>query len=173
LQVVAGVGSALQMVKKMKKDLHVLAAIHFSIFLVFLSSGCPKSHFPNRYFPDAKSPEQVVELFQKTFGTPRMDEIGPYTTENFRDNLPITVWINKTWHQLNTFGYEKTAFKLLATEYNDLKTLVKITVATKINSAAVSAAQKEIYLLIKEGDCWLIDELIVTDEKVDAEAFGL
>jgi hypothetical protein len=87
--------------------------------------------------------------------------------------LPITVWINKTWHQLNTFEYEKTAFKLLDTEYNDLKTLVKITVAAKIKSAAASAAQKEIYLLIKEGDCWLIDELIITDEKVDAEEFGL
>lgn len=96
-----------------------------------------------------------------------------YTTENFRDNKPIAVWTNKTWNDLNQFGYEKIAFKLLKIEYNDLKTHAKIAIATKIKTGVGSAAQKERYLLIKEGDYWLIDELIVTDEKVDEEEFWL
>jgi hypothetical protein len=143
------------------------------LFLIFLMSCSSNYHTSNRYWPDTKSPEEVVELFQKSFGTPRMDEIGPYTTENFRDNMPITVWVSKTWNQLNQFGYGKIDFKLLDIEYNDLKSHTKITVATKIKTEVGSATQKEIYLLIKDGDYWLIDELIVTDEVVDEDTFKL
>jgi hypothetical protein len=131
------------------------------------------SKIPSRYLIDAKSPEQIVELYQKSFGTPRMDEIGPYTTDNFRDKMPITVWINKTWNDLKKFGYEKTDFKLLKIDYNDLKNIAKIAVATKINTKVGSATQKEIFILIKEGDFWSIDDLIVTDEKVEDEEFEL
>jgi uncharacterized protein YchJ len=130
-------------------------------------------YITNRYSLDTKSPEQVVELFQKSYGTPRMDEIGPYTTENFRDNMPITVWVNKTWNNLKKFGYNKVEFKLLDVEYNDLKDHAKVTAAARIKTEACTATQKEIYLLIKEGDYWLIDDLIVTDEVLDEETFKL
>jgi hypothetical protein len=136
--------------------------------------GCsPNQPISNRYSPDIKSPEQVVELFQKSFGTPRMDEIGPYTTANFRDNMPITVWVNKTWNDLKSYGYEKEDFKLLDIEYDDLNNHAKVSVATKINTEACTATQKEIYLLIKDGDYWLIDDLIITDEVVDEETFEM
>lgn len=136
-------------------------------------SCCPHSNFPRKYLIDGNSPKQVVELYQKAFGTPRMDEIGPYTTENFRNDLPITVWVNRTWNTLNQMEYEKTAFKILEIEYNENKDAVKITVATKLNTAAASATQKEIYLLIKKEDYWLVDELIVSDEILDDEVFEL
>jgi hypothetical protein len=158
----------------MKKTRQNIVPFQNSILLLFLLlilpiSNCSNSYVANRYFPDAKSPEQVVELFQKTFGTPRMDEIGPYTTENFRDNQPITVWISKTWEQLNIFEYEKVDFKLLGIEYNDTKNFAKITGAAKIKSAAATVTQKELYLLKKEGDFWLIDELKVTEEEIKEE----
>jgi hypothetical protein len=162
----------------MKIDNHFLMASHnitipFLLLFLFLMSCCSNLQISNRLIPDTKSPEQIVELYQKSFGTPRMDEIGPYTTANFRDNMPVTVWVNKTWNQLKQFGYEKVDFKLLDVEYNDLKDHAKVTIATKINTEACTATQKEIYLLIKDGGYWLIDDLIITDEVVDDEVFEL
>jgi hypothetical protein len=162
----------------MKIENHFLMASHniaipLLILFLFLMICCSNHQIPNRYNPGIKSPEQVVELFQESYGTPRMDEIGFYTTPNFRDNMPVTVWVNKTWNSLKKFGYDKIDFKLLDAEYNDLKDHAKVTAAAKIETEACAATQKEIYLLVKDGDYWLIDDLIITDEVVDEETFEM
>jgi hypothetical protein len=162
----------------MKTFHHAFVSLHYNILssfliVIFLLSCCPTYSIENKYSHNALSPEQVVELFHKSFGTSRMDEIGPYTTGHFRDDLPISVWISKTWDELKSYGYKKTKFKLLEKEYSEDKNHIKITVAAKIETDVGSAAHKENYFLIKEAGFWLIDELIVTDEIVDEEVFEL
>ncbi len=47
-----------------------------------------------------KSPIDVVKLFNENYGGPRMDKIADYTTANFRDNKPKSVWVVDTWRAL-------------------------------------------------------------------------
>ncbi len=42
-----------------------------------------------------KSPLEVVNLFHKGYGGPRMDEIADYTTSHFRANKPKLVWVEQ------------------------------------------------------------------------------
>jgi len=55
----------------------------------------------------SKDPIEVVKLFFETYGTPRMDEIGPYTSAKFRDDKPMSVWVAETWKALKQMQYEK------------------------------------------------------------------
>lgn len=115
----------------------------------------------------SKSPIEVVNLFFETYATPRMDEIGFYTTAKFRDDKPISVWISETWNALKQMEYEKLEFKMLDSKITDKNALVAV--QAKIKTVAGEADQKEIYSLILENNRWLIDDLVVTDEEIDLE----
>ncbi len=62
-----------------------LRVLPFLIVLLFIHLGiCCAQH---------RSPVDVVSLFDKCYGTPLMDEIADYTTPQFRDNKPKSVWV--------------------------------------------------------------------------------
>jgi len=124
-------------------------------------SGSNNSDIPS------KDPIEVVKLFFQTYGTPRMDEIGPYTTAKFRDDKQMSVWVAETWKALKQMEYEKLEFKVLESKITDKNAL--IAVQAKIKTVAGEVDQKEIYSLILENNRWLIDDLVVTDEEIDLE----
>lgn len=118
-----------------------------------------------------KSPIEVVELFDKCYGGPQMDEIADYTTANFRDNKPKSVWVVDTWKSLSRLKYQRLNSFIIDSKVKEDKAVV--VVQAKISTAAGEASQKEVYYLIKETERWLIDELIVTDEEIDLNKIKL
>ena len=124
-------------------------------------SGSNNSNIPS------KDPIEVVKLFFQTYGTPQMDEIGPYTTAKFRDDKPMSVWVTETWKALKQMQYEKLEIKVLDSKITDKNALVAV--QAKIKTMAGEVDQKEIYSLILENNRWLIDDLVVTDEDIDLE----
>jgi hypothetical protein len=118
-----------------------------------------------------KSPLEVVNLFDKCYGGPRMDEIADYTTPEFRDNKPKSVWVVVTWKTLKDIGFERLNSSVVEQKVKDDKPIVIID--AKIRTAAGEVTQKEIYYLVRQGERWLIDELIVTDEEIDLEKLHL
>jgi len=119
----------------------------------------------------AQTPLEVVELFHKCYGNPCMDEIADYTTPRFRDNKPKSVWVVDTWKTLNTMKYEKINSSVLDSKVKADKAVVIVNV--KITTVGGDASQKEIFYLVKEGEIWLIDELVVTDEEIDVDKIQL
>jgi len=117
-------------------------------------------------FPPLKSPPEVVELFHQAYGTARMDEIGPYTTERFRKDRPISVWVAEVWKQLKDFEYEKLSFKILESTINEENGNAVVVAHTKLNTKAGVTKRNEVFILVFENDRWLIDELYVTDKEI-------
>jgi hypothetical protein len=116
------------------------------------------------------TPIEIVKLFDKCYGTASMDDIPDHTTPNFRDNKPKSVWAVETF-TLNDIKYERLASSMVNSRINEDKAIVLYEV--KIKTAAGETSQKEIYLLIKEDEKWLIDDLVVTDEEIDLEKLEL
>ena len=131
-------------------------------FLLISSSIC---------YAQPKSPIEVVKLFDKCYGRPCMDEIANYTTPKFRDNKPKSVWVVDTWKTLKEIKYEKLNSSVIDTKVKDDKAIV--VTETKIKTVVGETTQKDIFYLIKQGERWLIDELIVTDEEIDLNKIQL
>jgi hypothetical protein len=115
------------------------------------------------------SPEEVVTLFQDSYGTPQMDRIGPYTTGRFRDGLPIAVWIIDTWDQLQELGYEKLEFETTESWVHKGGDYATVVILTKILTRAGATEQQEVFILMLDEGIWKIDELYVTDEEISSE----
>ena len=137
------------------------------LLLILSANGCSIIHGTTNSDIPSKDPIEVVKLFFETYGTPRMDEIGPYTSAKFRDDKPRTVWISETWKALKQMEYEKLEIKILDSKIKDKNALVAV--QAKIKTVAGEVNQKEIYSLILENNRWLIDDLVVTDEEIDLE----
>ena len=100
-----------------------------------------------------------------------MDEIADYTTPQFRDNKPKSVWVVETWNTLKDIQYERVNSSVISSQVKGEKAIVIM--EAKITAAAGEVTQKEIYYLIKEEERWLLDELVVTDEEIDPEKLKL
>jgi len=118
-----------------------------------------------------KSPIEVVKLFDKAYGSPSMDEIANYTTPKFRDNRPKSVWVVDTWKTLKEIKYEKLNSSVIDTKIKADKAIVAT--EGKIKTVVGETTQKEIFYLVKQGERWLIDQLIVTDEEIDLNKIKL
>jgi hypothetical protein len=118
-----------------------------------------------------KSPIEVVKLFDKAYGSPLMDEIAKYTTPKFRDNRPKSVWVVDTWKTLKKIKYEKLNSSVIDTKVRGDRAVV--VTEGKIKTVVGKTAQKEIFYLVKKGERWLIDQLIVTDEEIDINKIQL
>ena len=114
-----------------------------------------------------QTPSDIVNVFVNTYGGPYMDELADYTTPNFRDNKPKSVWVVDTWKSLKQIKYRKIRSTVIASKVKGNKAvfIVDATIVTK----ALKINQKELYYLIKEDGKWLINDLVVTDEDIDLE----
>ena len=143
--------------KRISKIVPVLIA-----FVLFYLGICHAQH---------KSPLEVVQLFDKCYGGPLMDEIADYTTPSFRDNKPKSVWVMETWKTLQKIQYERLNSSVISSQLKGDKAIVIL--EAKIKTSAGEVSQKEIYYLLGEGERWFIDELVVTDEEIDPEKLKL
>lgn len=111
------------------------------------------------------SPNEVVALFDKTYGTSEMSDIAPYTTGKFRDDKPRELWVIDTWKALKNIKYKRLNSKIIDSKIEGDKAVVIL--QTEYSSVGGKANQKEVFYLIKEKGIWKIDELVVTDEEVE------
>jgi hypothetical protein len=139
----------------------LLKIIPFIVILFIVTIG----------YAQPRTPLEIVELFHKCYGNPCMDEVSDYTTPRFRDNKPKSVWVADTWKALHKMNYKKLNSALLDSKVKGDKAVVIVNV--KISTVGGDASQKEIFYLVREGEKWLIDELVVTDEKVDVNKIQL
>jgi hypothetical protein len=144
------------MIKSLKRVLPLIS-------LLFINLGV--------CYAQPKSPLQLVNLFDKCYGSPCMDEIADYTTPEFRDKKPKSVWVVDTWKTLKEIDYARLNSSVVEQKVKADKAIVII--EATIKTAAGQVTQKEIYYLIKQGGKWLIDELVVTDEEIDPEQLRL
>ena len=114
-----------------------------------------------------QTPSDIVNVFVNTYGGPYMDELADFTTPNFRDNKPKSVWVVDTWKSLKQIKYRKIRSSVIASKVKGNKAVV--IVDATIETKAVKTSQKELYYLIKEDGKWLINDLVVTDEDIDLE----
>ena len=118
-------------------------------------------------YAEPKTPVEVVEVFIDGYGTAKMDQAAKHTTAKFRNDKPKSVWVQETWNALNELKYGHKDSSVIDTKVGDEKAVV--VVDAKITTVAADARQKEIYILVKQEDRWLIDELILSDEKVQVD----
>ncbi len=140
-----------------------LKIIPFLLTLIFINI--------NPCLAQPKNPIEVVNLFNNLYGGPEMDTIADYTTPKFRDNKPKSVWVVDTWKILKKLKYERLNSSVIDSKVDNDKAIVVMD--AKISTAATAATQKEVYYLVKEGDKWLIDDLIITDEELDLDQMKL
>ncbi len=49
-----------------------------------------------------------------------MDELATFTTANFRDNKPKSVWVVDTWRALHQLKYKKLSGKIMELIYSEV-----------------------------------------------------
>ena len=118
-----------------------------------------------------RSPAEIVQLFNTCYGTARMDEVADFTTANFRNNKPKSVWIAETWKVLRQIAYKRKKGSVIGSKIAQKRAAVAI--QAKFETVAGKTEQKEIFYLIKVGKDWFIDELKVAEEKIELDMEGL
>ena len=139
--------------------LKIIKAVSLSIVLFLMLTAIA--------IAQGQTPSDIVNVFVNTYGGPYMDELANFTTPNFRDNKPKSVWVVDTWKSLKQIKYRKIRSSVIASKVKGNKAVV--IVDATIETKAVKTSQKELYYLIKEDGKWLINDLVVTDEDIDLE----
>jgi len=139
--------------------LKIIKAVSLSIVLLIILTAIA--------IAQEQTPSDIVNVFVNTYGGPYMDELADFTTPNFRDNKPKSVWVVDTWKSLKQIKYRKIRSSVIASKVKGNKAVVIVDAI--IETKAVKTSQKELYYLIKEDGKWLINDLVVTDEDIDLE----
>ena len=146
----------------------VRAKTVFIIFLPLITLFFLQANILNA---ETKSPEEVVKMFIAGYGTARMDEAADLTTDKFRGDRPKSVWVVETWKTLNAIEYGRKESKVIDSRIGEKKAVVLV--ESEITTNPANAVQREIYILTKDENRWLIDDLIVTDEKIKLDDYEL
>jgi hypothetical protein len=112
----------------------------------------------------------VINKFDKYYGGPQMDEITDLTTTRFRENRPGAFWVAKIWKVLDNLRYKRLASVIIESKIEKNSALVVL--ESEIQTKSGKTLQKEIFYLIKEKGRWLINELVVADDKADVSQMG-
>ena len=145
----------------------ILAALAFT-FLILVFNGCAiltqeqKQHM---------SPVDTVRLFDRTYGSASMNRSADIITKKMRDGLPKCVWVYDRWKTMNEIEYKRLKSEILQVKKKDDKAVVCMN--STISAGGSEANQKEIYTLVNRNGTWLIDNLKVTDEKLDSREMTL
>jgi len=117
-----------------------------------------------------RTPQDVVNLFMKVYGTERMAEILPYTTSTFRDGLDSGAWLNRTYRILKSIGYVRLEGVIQSVSEKDNQATV--VVAARIKNKAVTGTETEIYRLRLTDQGWKLLDLEVQNEVIRGEPPG-
>jgi len=142
----------------------------FSVMTLFLFN-CTSNG--NLKMPPGLSPDDVVTLFSEVYGTGRLDDIGPYTTERFRLERPVSVWVVQVWQELQKLEFEKLEFKIVESDTDTASNVATVVAQATILTQAGITRQQEVFILVFEQGRWKIDELFVTEEDVEVEEHTL
>lgn len=133
-------------------------------------SGNIKERKKNTQETPYESIIDVINKFDKYYGGPQMDKITDLTTARFRENRPGAVWVAKIWKVLDNLKYKRLSSVIIESKIEQNNALVVL--ESEIQTKAGETLQKEIFYLIKEKGRWLINELVVADDKTDVSQMG-
>lgn len=109
--------------------------------------------------------KDVINRFDKYYGGPQMDEITELTTARFRENRPEAVWVSEIWKALDDLEYKR--LNSVITESEIEQNRARVVLESEIQTKAGETQQTEIFYLIQKEGWWLIDKLVVADDKPD------
>lgn len=107
----------------------------------------------------------VINRFDKHYGGPRMDEITDLTTARFRENRPGAVWVSQIWKALNELEYKRLSSVVSESEIEQDR--ARVILQSEVQTKAGKTKQTEIFQLIRKEGSWLIDKLVVAEDKTD------
>lgn len=110
---------------------------------------------------------EPVRIFDKYYGTSAMDRVAEVVTSEFRAGKPGSTWVSETWKLLDEIEYQRLASQIKNKAVEGDRALVRVHVT--IETVAGRTEQDEIYHLVRDGGRWLIDDLQVHNEDVEAE----
>jgi len=149
---------------KRRLSIFRILSILFSLLLiVFLAAIFSSSTNIDQHISTSNA---IVVLFDKTYGTAEMSDIAPHTTGKFRDNKPKELWVIDTWEALTRIKYKRLSSNVIDSIIKGDKAVVIL--QSEIYTVGGEANQKEVFYLMKKEGIWKIDELVVTDEEVEA-----
>ena len=114
----------------------------------------------------AHSPQDTVKEWIKVYGVDQV-KASEHTTLRLRDGRTKQAWAVETSIPLKQLGYKHLEGKVLGDTMRRGKTEAGVALRSTIDSIVGKSEQTEIYILVLEDGKWLIDEIIVKDEKIE------
>ena len=129
--------------------------LSFPTFILFLALSIP-SHSQNN------SPMDTVNEWISVYGVDQ-DRASDLTTLKFREGIPKKIWADETFRILKRGGYKHIDDKFLGISVRGISSMIVI--KSTIETIVGITKQKEIYILNMEEGEWLIEDIVVEEEK--------
>lgn len=112
------------------------------------------------------TPHDVVLRWIRIYGKD-MDQAATLTTLRYRKGRTAQQWAAVTQQQLSQLGYQHLDGKVVKETIQSNQAIV--TLSAHISTKIGIVQQTETYTLLMEGQQWLIDRLVVSDEVLPRE----
>ena len=112
------------------------------------------------------APRDVVLRWIGVYGKD-MAQAAPLTTLRYRKGRTAQQWAEATQQTLSQLGYQHLGGKVVKETIQGTQAIV--TLSARINTKLGVIQQTETYTLLLEGQQWLIDRLVISDEVLPKE----
>ncbi len=108
------------------------------------------------------SPMEIVSEWVSVYGVDQ-DKASELTTLKFREGIPKKIWADETFRILKKGGYKNIDYNFLGISVRDISSMIVI--ESTIETIVGITQQKEIYILNVEDGEWLIEDIMVEEER--------
>ncbi len=108
------------------------------------------------------SPMGIINEWMSVYGVDQ-DMASELTTLKFREGIPKKIWADATFIMLKKGGYKNIDYNFLGISVRDISSMIVI--ESTIETIVGITQQKEIYILNMEDGEWLIEDIMVEEER--------
>ncbi len=105
---------------------------------------------------------EIVSEWVSVYGVDQ-DKASELTTLKFREGIPKKIWADETFKILRKGGYKNIDYDFLGISVRDISSMIVI--ESTIETIMGITQQKEIYILNVEDGKWLIEDIMVEEER--------
>ena len=139
----------------MKNFIMGIFKLSFPAMIIILALSSPSYALTN-------SPMEIVSEWVSAYGVDQ-DRASELTTVKFREGIPKKIWADETFKILKKGGYKNIDFDFLGISVRDISSMIVI--KSTIETVMGITQQKEIYILNVEDGKWLIEDIMVEEER--------
>ena len=139
----------------MKDNIIKIFKLSFPVVIIILTLSSSS-------FAQNNSPMDIVNEWINVYGIDQ-DRASELTTLKFREGIPKKIWADETFRILKKGGYKNINYNFLGVSVRDVSSMIVI--ESTIETIVGITQQKEIYILSMEDGKWLIEDLIVEEER--------